>query len=234
MSEVTTEQPGCPLSPEFLPPNARKHVDPKAPVPLRMMAAKGLVPLSPGDMLGLLFMLTFDSDPQVKESAAKTASTLPDRILSVALRDEGVKAPVLGYFVGLFGSQDTYAEMLILNPNTPDGAVAGMAAGCTVKIAELIGQNQLRLLRYDEIVRRLCQNPNAPLALIDSVCDFAVRSGLQLLDVPQMQAARVRIFGPQAIQAPPDPGPTASELLGEFQELAEDTGRPIEEKSGST
>ena len=33
----------CPITVEFLPDQMRKHVDPKAPVPLRMMAAKGLV-----------------------------------------------------------------------------------------------------------------------------------------------------------------------------------------------
>ena len=48
---------GCPFNSEFLPPNMRKHVDPAAPAPLRMMAAKGLVPLSPSDMLGALYML---------------------------------------------------------------------------------------------------------------------------------------------------------------------------------
>ncbi len=30
---------GCPVDASFLPPNMRKHVDVKAPVPLRMMAA---------------------------------------------------------------------------------------------------------------------------------------------------------------------------------------------------
>ena len=31
-------------------------MDPTAPVPIRMMGAKSLVPLSPSDMLGALFM----------------------------------------------------------------------------------------------------------------------------------------------------------------------------------
>ena len=51
----------CPITDDFLPPNLKKHVDPKAPAALRMMAAKSLVPLSPSDMVGALFMLTFDA-----------------------------------------------------------------------------------------------------------------------------------------------------------------------------
>jgi hypothetical protein len=220
---------GSPFNSEFLPPNMRKHVDPAAPVPLRMMAAKGLVPLSPSDMLGALFMLTFDAEQNVRDTAAKTAAGLPDKILGSALRDEGVQAPVLGWFLGLLKGNDTYAEMLVLNATTPDEAVADVAATCSGKLAEIIGQNQLRLLRHEDIVRRLCTNPNASQALIDSVCDFSVRSGLVLADVPQMQAARVRLFGPQAAVAPPDPGPTAEQVLQDFKEVQDETAAPMEE-----
>lgn len=211
------EIPGCPITPDFLPPNMLKHVDPKAPVPLRMMAAKGLVPLSPSDMLSVLFMLSFDADQGVRDQVAKTASTLQDRIAASGFRDEQVHPPTLGYFLRLHGQNDAYAEMLILNGNTPDDAVADVAEGCSKRTAEIIGQNQLRLLRSDIILRALAKNPNAAGALIDGVCDFAVRSGLNLEDVPQMLEARVRLFGPQAAtQPPPAQGPTADELMAEF------------------
>jgi hypothetical protein len=226
---VPAAPPGCPFNAEFLPPNMRKHVDPAAPVPLRMMAAKGLVPLNPSDMLGALYMLTFDAEQNIRDTAAKTAAGLPDRILGSALRDEGVQAPVLGWFLGLLRANDTYAEMLVLNATTPDEAVAEVAQGCSAKLAEIIGQNQLRILRHENIIRGLCANPNASPALVDSVCDFAVRSGVVMVDVPQMQAARVRLFGPQAVEAPPDPGPTAQQLLEDFKEVAEETATPMEE-----
>lgn len=219
----------CPITDEFLPPNMKKHVDAKAPVPLRMMAAKSLVPLSPSDMIGALFMLRFDPDAGVRDTATKTAAGLPDRILATALRDEAIKAPVLGWFLELHGAKDAYAEMLILNANTPDEAVAGIAASCTQRVAEIIGQNQLRLLRHEDILRQLCLNPNASGALLDGVCDFAARSGLQMVDVPQMTAARVRLFGPQVLEAPPDPGPTAEEILQEFAGLESEAAPPLEE-----
>ena len=167
----------CPITAEFLPPNMKKHVDPKAPVPLRMMAAKALVPLSPSDMLSVLFMLTYDPDQGVRDQVAKTAATLQDRTAASGFRDEEVHPPVLGYFLRQYGQNDTYAEMLILNGNTPDDAVAAVAENCSKRTAETIGQNQLRLLRHDDILRALAKNPNAAGALIDGVCDFAVRSG---------------------------------------------------------
>ncbi|HZN91839.1 MAG TPA: hypothetical protein VFB81_04020 [Myxococcales bacterium] len=207
----------------------RKHVDPKAPVPLRMMAAKTLVPLSPSDMCGALFMLTFDPDQGVRDTAARTTTALPDRILVTALRDEGVKPPVLGYLLKVLAGKEQYEELLILNASTPDDVVAACARGCSAKMAEIVGQNQLRLLRHEDIVRQLCQNPNASPALLDGVCDFAVRSGLILQDVPQMKAARVRLFGPEAAESPPDPGPTAEEVMSEYAGLAEEGAPPMEE-----
>jgi hypothetical protein len=194
-----------------------------------MMAAKSLVPMSPPDMISTLFLLTFDSDPAVKSAAEASAKALPERILSTALRDEGVKPPVLGYFMALHGGHEPYAHALALNSNTPDESVAGIAATCTAKVLEIISQNQLRLLRHEDIIRQLCRNPQASKALIDSVCDFAVRSGVVLPDVPQIQEARVRLFGPEKAKQPVDPGPTAEEILKEFSELSVEGERVLEE-----
>ncbi|MBI5547273.1 MAG: hypothetical protein HY901_25610, partial [Deltaproteobacteria bacterium] len=58
-----------PISIERLPPNFRKHADPKSPLPLRGMAAKGLVPLSPQDMCLCLALLAHDPDPGVAAAA---------------------------------------------------------------------------------------------------------------------------------------------------------------------
>jgi hypothetical protein len=222
------------LSADFLPENMRKHVNPGSPLPLRMMAAKTLVPLSPSDMVGALYLLTFDPDAQVKDAAEKSVDKLPDKILTGALRDEDVPAPVLGYFLQRLAAKDAYAQMLILNPSTPDAAVAHVAKECSPATAEIIAQNQLRVLRHDEIVRSLCQNPNVTPALVDGVCDFCVRSGMNLADVPAMTAARVRLFGPEAVQAPQNPGPTAEEVMAEHSELTEESAAPIEEQKRLT
>ena len=141
-NNVPAPPPGCPFNAEFLPPNLRKHVDPAAPVPLRMMAAKSLVPLSPSDMLGALYMLTFDPDAGVRETAAKTSANLPDKILGSATRDEEVQPPVLGYFLGLLKAKEAYAEMLVLNASTPDEAVADVAKDCSPKLAEMLIQRR--------------------------------------------------------------------------------------------
>jgi hypothetical protein len=214
---VAVEAAACPITGDFLPENMKKHIDPKAPVPLRMMAAKALIPLNPADMLSVLFILSYDPEANVREQVAKTAGALQDRVASSGFRDEEVHPPVLGWFLRLYAANDGYAEMLILNGGTPDDAIAAVAENCSKRVAEVIGQNQLRILRHDDIIRALSKNPNATGALIDGICDFAVRSGMNLPDVPQMQEARIRLFGPEVItQPPPKEGPTADEIMNEF------------------
>jgi hypothetical protein len=180
-------------------------------------------------MVTALFLLVSDADEKVRTTAVDTATRLPDRILSSALRDEEIKPPVLGWFLDRLATQDVYAEMLVLNASTPDDAVARAAAHCSARLAETIGQNQLRLLRHEDILRQLCRNPAASPALIDGVCDFCVRSGLGLTDVEQMRQARIRLFGLEAAEAPLDLGPTADEIIAEYQELADENAPPMEE-----
>src|SRR5919202_556487 len=197
MAEAIAEA-ACPLPLSVLPANFQKEVDPNAPVPLRMMGAKALVPMGPKDMATALFMLTFDADPNVRETAAKSAAGLPDRMLAVALRDETADPRVLDYYVTALAAKVDYLEMLILNPSTPDEAIARVAAMPQEKLLELIAQNQLRLLRHEAIVRALVQNPAVRPSTSDNVTDFCVRSGLVLADLPAFQAARKRVLGAAA------------------------------------
>src|SRR5437764_3233259 len=130
MSEATqpAQAPACPVALSVLPAKFQKHVDPKAPVPLRMMGAKVLVPMGPKDMATALYMLTFDADDAVRQTAVKNAAGLPDRILAVALRDEGADPQVLDYYAAALAEKPQYLEMLILNPSTPDETVGRIAA----------------------------------------------------------------------------------------------------------
>jgi hypothetical protein len=216
--------PDCPLTLEALPKPLQKHVDPAAPMPLRMMGAKGLVPaVAPVDLTTLLFMLTFDPDAAVKETAAKTAEGLPDKIWGVALRSEGLKPAVLDWLADRFAGKEAALELVLLNPSTADETIARLGAGLPQRLAEIVRQNELRLLRHDGIIRALCQNPNALASTVDGACDFCVRNGLTLLDVPQLVEAHKRIHGVDP--TPPPPQETAAGLMAEYaQELAHDAG----------
>jgi hypothetical protein len=120
---------------------------------------------------------------------------LPYRALSVALRDETVDPPVLDYYAGVFATRDEYLEMLVLNATTPDETVERVTRDASERITEIVSQNQLRMLRHANIVRALVNNKASRPSTIDNICDFCVRSGMVLEDLPAFKAARRRIHG---------------------------------------
>jgi hypothetical protein len=215
----------CPLPLDTLPKPLQKHADAKAPPPLRMMGAKGLVPaVAPGDLVTLLYFLSFDADEGVRATASKTAEGLPDKMFGVALRSDDVPAPVLDWLADRFGAKDAALELILLNAQTSDETVARLAPIVSQPLADIVRQNELRILRSDAIIRALCQNPNALASTIDGACDFCVRNGLTLLDVPQLVEAHKRIHGVDPTARPPAEE-TAEGLMNEFaRELAEDGG----------
>ena len=209
----------CPLPLDVLPKPLQKHADPKAPPPLRTMGAKGLVPaVAPVDLVTLLFMLSFDPDAAIAETAVQSAEKLPDKIWSVALRSEGLKGPVLDWLASRFAANEAALELVLLNAATLDETFARLAATVPQKLADVVRQNELRLLRHDDIVRALCRNPNALVSTVDGACDFCVRNGLTLLDVPQLVAAHKRVHGVDPTARPAEPPETAAALIRDYTE----------------
>jgi hypothetical protein len=226
--------PDCPLPLDAVPKPLQKHVGAAAPLPLRMMGAKGLVPaVAPADLVTLLFMLSFDTDPGVSETAARTAAGLPDKMYGVALRAEGLDGPVLDWLADRFAGQEAALELILLNPTTPDATFARLAPAVSQRLADIVRQNELRILRHDEIIRQLCRNPSALASSVDGACDFCVRNGLVLLDVPQIVEAYKRIHGVDPTAERPPAAETAAGLMAEYHdELAQDgVERPLRQET---
>jgi hypothetical protein len=209
-----------PLLVSDLPKPLQKHVDPAAPLPLRMMGAKGLVPaVAPVDLVTLLYLLASDADETVRATTARTAEGLPDKMWGVALRSDTVHGEVLDWLSVRLAGRDAALELILLNAAALDRTVARLAADVSQPLADIVRQNELRLLRHDDIIRQLCRNPRALASTVDAACEFCVRNGLSLLDVPQLVEAHKRVHGVDPSAKPPDE--TAAQLMEEYrQELA--------------
>jgi len=213
---------------EALPKPLQKHADPKAPAPLRMMGAKGLVPaVAPVDLVTLLFLLTFDADEPVRVTAATTAEGLPDKIYGVALRSDGLRGEVIDWLSERLATKDAALELVLLNSATRDETVARLAPIVSQPLAELVRQNELRLLRHDDIIRGLCRNPSALASTVDGACEFCVRNGLTLLDVPQLVEAHKRIHGVDPTAKPVED--TALQLMQDYAAELAHEAQPVPE-----
>lgn len=227
MDPVSTPMSAPLISAEVLAPVLRKHVDPEAPLMIRNMGAKLLVPASPHDALCMLHMLTSDPDEGVRSQAWTSVRALPDKISLTGLRDDTVPPPVLAWWADQLAENDRLGELVVLNQATPDEAIAVVAARCSARVADLIAQNQLRLLRHENLLCTLLEKSKASQSVKDGVADFAIRSGIYHADVPSLVAAHLRVHG----DVPPlPPGETAEQVLQEFAaELAQESDEPVEE-----
>lgn len=222
----------CPVSIELLPPAVQRSVSPQSPAPVRVMAAKGLIPCAPRDLLSAIFILTHDPDPNVAQTARTTAAGMTDRVLSVALRDVELPPEVLAFFARVLAGNDAYLELIILNPSTSDETVGDVAGIASAQVVDLIAQNQLRILRDERIVRGLIGNPRTRASTRDTVLDFCVRAGLVLADVPEFLEARQRILGAEpavAEELAQAEANTAEKVIGEFGDSVASEAGSLEE-----
>jgi hypothetical protein len=203
------------------PPAVQRSLDPKSPVPMRMMAAKGILACPPRDILSALFFLSSDPDPKVVETAVATAGGLPEKLLS-GLRDDELEPEVLGFYAKRLSNNESALQIIALNPATPDGALEEMARTASDPIVEIISQNQLRILRNDQIVRGIVANPKTRLSTRDTLLDFCVRSGLHMPDLPAFMEARRRVLG----EAPP-------EVAAEIQVAEQHTAQAVAAELGA-
>ncbi len=130
-----------------------------APQPARLAAARGLLPLPQQDLLEVLVALSNNSDAEIAEAATETLqSENPDELLIAAKADETAPT-VLAYLANQADARREIHEALILNSNTPDEALAVLAA--TTKdgpLLELVALNQQRLVRFPKLLEAILGN----------------------------------------------------------------------------
>jgi hypothetical protein len=192
-----------------LPEPSRKHLDPQSPVPMRMMAAKGMAPLSPTDTVIVVAGLSLDADEKLAGAAQETLGKLPDRILSPAL-DATLPPAALAVLGPALVGRDPLLEKLVLNRATPDDTVAAVVVDAGASVAEIVASNQERCLRSEPIVRAVAQNANILRSSLDRLFDFLVRAGVILDGMSEFADAMSRLSPTEMqetadkIQLPPD------------------------------
>jgi len=124
-----------------------------------MAAARGLLPLSQGELLEALICLRGDTDQAIAQAAQATLdSQTPEDLLNVARATDATPS-VLAYLAsGSNSARDLY-EAVTTHANTPDTAIASLAsATADGSLLELISMNQQRLIRAPEIIEAVLAN----------------------------------------------------------------------------
>jgi hypothetical protein len=177
---------------EALPPAVEKVAGPKAPPPLKMMAARGLSPLKPGEMLTALYQLAQSDDPALKQAAQKTATELPEATLKVGLA-EALDVRVLDFFARRLFQKPPLLEIVLLNKQTDDDTFRHLATICNENELELIARNEERLLRTPGIIAALYLNPKTRMSTAQRALELAVRNNVRVEGIAAFDEAKAAI-----------------------------------------
>ncbi len=140
------------------------------PKHIRLMAARGLVPLPPGSTLLLLVHLARDPDQEIAEKAAATLSGWNENDLIGQLQAPECSQEVFDHFTT--SGKPAVQEAIILNPVAGGPIIAKLAAVVSAQLLETILYNRTRLLNAPEILESVKTNSAATseiLRLIEEV-----------------------------------------------------------------
>lgn len=192
----------CPIDISAASDAVRQHVQPSAPIPLKMMAAKGAAPrLVPRDLVIAQFFLTFDDEVAVSKAAERSLQELDSKLAGMVLADESLPPAVLHHLALLHATNEVFIQPLLLNPQTPVEAFPQVAKVCNAGPAEIIADNQRRLLVRPDIADELIANEKVSASTKDRVVDFLVRNGIVRAGIKESEDAYVRLTGEERMAA---------------------------------
>lgn len=119
-----------------------------------------MLPLQQNELLEILVALAGSNDAEIAAAAKETLKAESQEDLLIAASAEDTAPSVLAYLATQPDATLKLYEATILNPETPDEALAKLAAATPHgPLLELIAINQQRLVRAPEIIEAILSNP---------------------------------------------------------------------------
>jgi len=226
-----------PLEPSQLSPEVQRAL---GAGPARMMAARGLAPISnPADLITLFYQLVIDPDANIRAAANKSASELPENIVAAALANSGLDPRVLDLFAQKVIGKPELIQLVILNQIAADETIEAIARRGGTREVELVATNQLRLLRSPDIITAMWSNQEALQSTVDKAIELAIHNSVRVPGIPDWDAYCEHILEtgkgqPAPPPAPPDDGTAVAAAIaaaGALRELSDIERRKQEEKN---
>jgi hypothetical protein len=152
--------------------------------PAKLMAARGMAPLRPAELLVAIYQLSFDADAAVQAAAQAAPASFPDNVINPPLGD-ALPAPLLHFFATRLPDQRSAAlERILYNPATADETFVMLAGRLDESLLEVVAQNEMRLLRCPAIVEALFFNKRARMSSVNRAVELCARNGVRLDGIP--------------------------------------------------
>ena len=168
-----------PLDTSTLSPAAQKAL---GPGPGRMMAARGLVPLPPGEQVAVLYQLALDVE--FGSAAMGTAKGLPEKVVAGALADPRLDPRVVDFLADHVLDKPAAFEAIVQSPTAADETIARLAGRGNASQVDRIAANEQRLLRFPDIIAAMYLNKHARMSTVDRAVELAVRNNVRVPNLP--------------------------------------------------
>jgi hypothetical protein len=193
-----------------LPAAAQKILDSTSPAPLKVMAAKGVVPgLKPADLLTVVALLAEGQGPAA-DAARQTLAKVPAPVLTGAL-DGDLEPLVIDKLAATYIDDAAVMERLLAMPRIALVTVEHAAEHCGERVAELIAVSEQRMLAHPPIIERLYMNRATRMSTADRIIELAVRHRLELTGIPAYKEVAIAIG--QELLVEPSAEPTPDDIL---------------------
>lgn len=186
-----------PIDLSTLPENLHKHLDPAAPPPLKMMAARGMLPVPPEQNIQMLYSIAIGTDRDVANEALTTLGEMPNEILVTATAAQTHEG-VLDWLADRLRQNPHVLSEVVTNRSSHSNTIARIAAIAGPNLCDVIATNQVRILEAPAIIEQMYQNPHARMATVDRLVELAQREQVELKGLPGLQHAinsGQKIFG---------------------------------------
>jgi len=154
------------------PDHLSRFVGEQVPRDARLMAARGMLPLPPADLLHTLFVLSRDPDQEIANTASQSLVRMPENILKTILGDKQTHPLILDFAARNLDSASPLHDVIALNPGAHDDTIVFQASLLRKELVDIISQNQTRILRRPDIVDVLAENMMMGQAQLERILKF--------------------------------------------------------------
>jgi len=189
---------------DTLPAPIQRVLAKEAPAPVKLMAARGIIPgAKPGDIVTVVSVLAGSEDAKLAETARATLSKLPAPILQGALTAD-LPGSVIAELARAYANEHEVVTALLRMPRIGADALEAMASAADERAGELIATNEELMLKHPTVIEKLYMNKRVRMSTADRLVELAVRHGLEL-DLPAFAEAAQAIKNELILEAAEEP-----------------------------
>lgn len=174
--------PQVPLLDSEMSPAVLRTASAQAPAPMRQMAARGLAPLPPHDLVTALYQLAVTGDEALSQTAQASAAKLPEPVLRSALQG-ALDARVLDFLARALHSVTVAVDLILRHRGLHDLTTEYLATVCGGEALDVIATDEVRLLRSPSIIAAFYMNPRARASTALRLIELAARNHV-VVDIP--------------------------------------------------